>query len=384
MKYKNNFLKQKFLFLIRKIKHKSHNYIWKKKYHFHIVKRHIKFNIKEITKNIFSKIDKKTASALGVILLMCIVVVTAAYSRQKVDIYIDGEINSYCYISSNGTVSDALDEANIYLSYNDYVYPSLSDEIGANGRIDIYTPVTLTVEYNNEMYSVSTSLLGEEAIKQAGLYLSDDDTVSVDYESNTLRIKTQNITQTTEVIDLDYDTQVIKNDDKYTDYKKIITKGEDGKAIATIITTYIDGKATKKEQLITQLLESPVTQVVEVGTKIRENTVGTTLGEKIYSRSYIANISAYCPCAICCGKYSSGYTASGSIAKQYYTIAAPSSIPFGTKVYIPYFKDAPNKGIFVVQDRGGAISANRIDIFFNEHQQALNFGRKYLKVYILE
>jgi 3D (Asp-Asp-Asp) domain-containing protein len=124
--------------------------------------------------------------------------------------------------------------------------------------------------------------------------------------------------------------------------------------------------------------------VVEVGTKKRPNTVQTALGEKLYSKSYIANISAYCPCAICCGKYTGGYTASGNKAEQYYTIAAPSNIPFGTKVYIPYFKDAPNKGIFVVQDRGGAISGNRLDIFFNEHQQALNFGRKYLKVYILE
>jgi 3D (Asp-Asp-Asp) domain-containing protein len=384
MKHKKNLLKQKFLFSIRTVKHKWHNYIWKKKYHFHIAKRHFKFNIKEIRKNMHSKIDKKALTGLGVVLLMCIIVITAAYSRQKVNIYIDGEINSYCFISSGGTVSDALEEADIYLSYNDYVYPSLSDPIGQDGRVDIYLPETLTVEYNSEVYSISTPLLGDDALKQAGLYLSDDDIVSIDYETNVVKVTAQNTAETTQVIDLDYDTEVIKNDDQYTDYKKVITKGEDGKAVATIITTYIDGKAVKKEQLITQLLQSPVSEVIEVGTKKRPNTVQTTLGEKLYSKSYIANISAYCPCAICCGKYTGGYTASGSKAKQYYTIAAPSNIPFGTKVYIPYFKNAPNKGVFVVQDRGGAISGNRIDIFFDEHQQALNFGRKYLKIYILE
>ena len=41
-----------------------------------------------------------------------------------------------------------------------------------------------------------------------------------------------------------------------------------------------------------------------------------------------------------------------------------------------------NGGWFVVQDRGGAITENKLDIFFNCHQDASGFGRKDLQCYI--
>lgn len=76
-----------------------------------------------------------------------------------------------------------------------------------------------------------------------------------------------------------------------------------------------------------------------------------------------------------------GVTASGMKATKYHTIAA--DLPFGTKLYIPYFKDWPNKGIFVVEDRGGAIKGKRLDVYFGENEvsQALEFGRRKLEVY---
>jgi 3D (Asp-Asp-Asp) domain-containing protein len=36
-----------------------------------------------------------------------------------------------------------------------------------------------------------------------------------------------------------------------------------------------------------------------------------------------------------------------------------------------------------VQDRGGAITGNKIDIYFSSHQEALNFGRKTVEVTII-
>lgn len=53
-----------------------------------------------------------------------------------------------------------------------------------------------------------------------------------------------------------------------------------------------------------------------------------------------------------------------------------SSYSFGTKVEIK------GMGTYVVEDRGGAIKGNKIDIYFDSHQEALNFGRRtvYLRV----
>lgn len=87
-------------------------------------------------------------------------------------------------------------------------------------------------------------------------------------------------------------------------------------------------------------------------------------------------ITAYCPCMKCCGK-SDGITASGEKAVEGVTVAADTNIlPFGTKVII-------DGNTYIVQDRGGAIKGNRIDLYFDSHQEALNFGRQTKQVTIL-
>ena len=87
-------------------------------------------------------------------------------------------------------------------------------------------------------------------------------------------------------------------------------------------------------------------------------------------------ITAYCGCLKCCGK-TDGITASGEKAVQGVTIATDKSIPFGTKIHID------GVGERIVQDRGGAIKGNRIDLYFDTHQEALNFGRQTKQVTIL-
>ncbi|MBE5944564.1 MAG: hypothetical protein E7258_06560 [Lachnospiraceae bacterium] len=89
-------------------------------------------------------------------------------------------------------------------------------------------------------------------------------------------------------------------------------------------------------------------------------------------------LTAYCPCPICCGVYSNmenPTTASGTRATAGRTIAADTSVlPFGTEVVI-------NGQVYTVEDRGGAIKGNRIDVFFNSHQEAIQFGRQVATVY---
>jgi 3D (Asp-Asp-Asp) domain-containing protein len=79
--------------------------------------------------------------------------------------------------------------------------------------------------------------------------------------------------------------------------------------------------------------------------------------------------TGYCSCAACCGK-SDGITASGARA-AWGTIAAPKTYAFGSR-----FTISGLSGTFTVQDRGGAISGNRIDIWFPSHAEALRWGRR--------
>lgn len=79
-------------------------------------------------------------------------------------------------------------------------------------------------------------------------------------------------------------------------------------------------------------------------------------------------VTAYCPCEKCCGAYANGYTATGAKATQGVTIAAdPDVLPMGTEIEL-------DGHTYTVQDTGGAIAGNRLDLYFDSHDDALQWG----------
>lgn len=102
-------------------------------------------------------------------------------------------------------------------------------------------------------------------------------------------------------------------------------------------------------------------QMEEVMPKIRQQDAEQTQEQTF-------TVTAYCPCEKCCGEYANGYTATGSKATQGVTIATdPDVIPMGTEVEI-------DGHIYIAQDVGGAINGNRIDMYFDSHEDALQWG----------
>lgn len=94
--------------------------------------------------------------------------------------------------------------------------------------------------------------------------------------------------------------------------------------------------------------------------------------------------TAYCPCEICCGKWALNrpdgivYTASGAIAEEGVTIAADWSVyPPGTILCIEGI------GERTVQDRGGAINGQKIDVYFDSHEDALRFGCQEVQIKVI-
>ena len=83
-------------------------------------------------------------------------------------------------------------------------------------------------------------------------------------------------------------------------------------------------------------------------------------------------LTGYCPCVQCCGK-SDGITASGTKATAGRTVAM-GGVPLGTKLLI-------NGVVYIVEDRGTSYS--HVDIFFNTHGEALQFGSRYADVYLV-
>lgn len=86
------------------------------------------------------------------------------------------------------------------------------------------------------------------------------------------------------------------------------------------------------------------------------------------TRTCVFTVTAYCPCEKCCGEYANGYTATGAKATQGVTIAAdPDVLPMGTEIEL-------DGHTYTVQDTGGDIAGNRLDLYFDSHDDALQWG----------
>ncbi|MBP1924628.1 3D (Asp-Asp-Asp) domain-containing protein [Sedimentibacter acidaminivorans] len=104
--------------------------------------------------------------------------------------------------------------------------------------------------------------------------------------------------------------------------------------------------------------------------EVRKDPKETYIGE--------FTITYYCPCVKCCGK-TDGITASGTLAKEGQTVAADWEVlPPGTEIFIEGI------GFRTVEDKGGAIKGNRLDVYMDSHSSALDAGVVQAKVYVLE
>lgn len=83
--------------------------------------------------------------------------------------------------------------------------------------------------------------------------------------------------------------------------------------------------------------------------------------------------SGYCSCEKCSGGYALTY--SGTVPQAKHTIAADLDLfPLGTRLVIDGI-------VYTVEDMGGGINGNRLDIYFASHEDALAFGLQTIDVY---
>lgn len=92
-------------------------------------------------------------------------------------------------------------------------------------------------------------------------------------------------------------------------------------------------------------------------------------------------LTAYCPRRCCCGKWASGYTATGAWATEGCTIAVdPDVIPYGSRVTLIWPDGTQHT--YTAEDCGSGIQGNHIDVFFNDHQAARVFGVQSAMAYL--
>ena len=97
----------------------------------------------------------------------------------------------------------------------------------------------------------------------------------------------------------------------------------------------------------------------------------------------LMEVTAYCPCAKCCGiharvpmderRTAGGYPLDMVTAM----VAAPREYAYETVMTIPGY--AWGRPVHVL-DRGGAIRGNKLDVYFHSHELARRWGRRMVWV----
>lgn len=257
--------------------------------------------------------------------------------------------------TSKSTVSEILDENNIVLNENQKTIPDLTSQVEAGDVIKI------TDKSYNE---VQIAKVSEEGVQTSLEQLLQS------YAPITEKI-------ITEQVSIPFETITKNTAGTTTDTtSKVLQEGKEGIKEVTYKVKYQNDVEIERITLSETVIQEPVNKIVQVNKKVTSrgsSTSRTSLPSTTASTSgQIYKITAYCPCSKCCGK-SNGITASGTKATAGRTVAASSKFALGTKLNI-------NGHIYTVEDRGGAINGNKIDIFVNSHSEALAWGVRYLPV----
>ena len=150
-------------------------------------------------------------------------------------------------------------------------------------------------------------------------------------------------------------------------------------------TGILIGKATSKDEPVEIVLAAEPNFFTEKVQEVEPITTKPEEIEPIYLGNY--RITAYCACKKCCGVWAENRPngivkgAMGVELTPGYSVASP--LAFGTKLYIEGYGDVvvqDRTASWVVEEYNGEI----IDIYFNSHEEALNFGVRYADVYKIE
>lgn len=155
-------------------------------------------------------------------------------------------------------------------------------------------------------------------------------------------------------------------------YSKVLEWGEDGLARRESVVWEKDGEVTKREKVSEKVIK-PVRHTVVV-----RGTVGLTNRGGDWRHPRVMVATGYDPGPRSCGRYASGRTATGAIARKGVVAVDDRVIPLGAWLYIPGY------GFAVAADRGSAIKGNRIDLCFDSYQEAIRWGRRKVQVYLLD
>jgi uncharacterized protein YabE (DUF348 family) len=327
---------------------------------------------------------------LAILLFMSIISI-AIYDRieKEIIISVDGQVKEIKTYSQ--TVEELLVEEGIEVNNKDYINVSLNAELKDNLRISIKRAVPVTINIGNKkIQGETTKDTVKELLKDLRINVDNDDEVIPGLNEKITANMEINVTKIEEIIrmekeDIPYSTKIKYNNNLLKGEVREIQQGKEGLKEIKVREIYKNGELEEKQILEETVKLNPIHKIIEKGTK---EYLVTSRGNVTYRRSLIMTSTAYDLSYQSTGKRPGdpgyGITAMGTKARPGVVAVDPRVIPLGTKLYIKSLDGTPDYGFAVAEDTGGAVKGNRIDLFFENHSEALKYGIKKVKVYIIE
>ncbi|MFZ5944511.1 MAG: 3D domain-containing protein [Bacillota bacterium] len=238
----------------------------------------------------------------------------------------------------------------------------------ANDDLKLYRYLINADGQEKELYSVESSI--DKILKDEQITLAEDDSLNVQFSDDTFFVKIVRplieVVSELEEIPFDRETQ---NSFKITKgFSKKIQEGQPGLKKVKYQVTYREGVEVSREVISEQILKNPKPEILLKGQRTK---VAISSGRPTNAKDVLVmEASAY--------THTGNRTFTG-VYPEVGTIAVdPEVIPLGTKVWIEGY------GFGVAQDTGGYIKGKRIDLFMETKRECLSWGRRHVRVLILE
>ena len=325
-------------------------------------------------KNIF-----KNAKFILIVLAL-VSVLTMGFSTalgNDVELNINGKTKTV--FTYEKTVGDFLKKEGIVLKNKDLVSPSLDEEINKDMKITISSPKSYHIKDGNKtIIAEASGYTVADVLENLNIKLNKLDRVSLPLdeiakEGMEIKIDRVVVENIENKIEIPFETESRENKDIFEGDKNVITKGEVGQKTESLKNTYVNGVLETTEVLKSEITKDPVKEVVEVGTK----KAAAAPNGKNAKRVIVMQATAYDPSA-------GSKTAMGTRARVGAVAVDPRVIPLGSKLYIESMDGFASYGYATAEDTGGAIKGNRIDLFYSSNAEANRFGRRNVKVYVLD
>lgn len=325
-------------------------------------------------KNIF-----KNAKFILIVLAL-VSVLTMGFSTalgNDVELNINGKTKTV--FTYEKTVGDFLKKEGIVLKNKDLVSPSLDEEINKDMKITISSPKSYHIKDGNRtIIAEASGYTVADVLENLNIKLNKLDRVSLPLdeiakEGMEIKIDRVVVENIENKIEIPFETESRENKDMFEGDKNVITKGEVGQKTESLKNTYVNGVLETTEVIKSEITKDPVKEVVEVGTK----KAAAAPNGKNAKRVIVMQATAYDPSA-------GSKTAMGTRARVGAVAVDPRVIPLGSKLYIESMDGFASYGYATAEDTGGAIKGNRIDLFYNSNSEANRFGRRNVKVYVLD